>query len=196
MSLRTYLLVLLLIQKFIAVGDGLEVDSLINQIEVTNQTIDKCDLFNRIASTYLESDPNEALFYANKAFQLSLRNNYEDGLAESYMLQGKANEDLSKFELALNNLLSALIIQKSIGNDTKIAEINYLLGRICKTTGNYEKAAEYCFNALKINEEHQDYLSTASIYNTLGSIYKYIGDYDKSLEYYYKCREIQKDYRE
>lgn len=196
MNFKFNLFLILLINNFVVFAYSTELDSLINQIDFTSNTIEKCDLFNQIGSIYLESNPNESLFYANKAFQLSLRDNYEEGLAEAYLIQGKANEEMDRYDVALNNLLSALIIHKSLGNQAKIAETNYLLGRICKTTGNYESAIEYCFNALRINEQREDYLGIASIYNTMGSIYKYIGDYDKALEYYNECKEIQKVHRE
>lgn len=198
MNSKTTILIIFIIyfQSIIVIGNTSEIDSLIQKIEFTDNNILKCDLFNNIASEYLVSNPAEAIFYANKAFQLSIRLNYEKGLATSYLIQGRANESLSNYEKALDYLFSALFIQKQLNNEIEIAEINYRLGRICKTIGNYENALEYCLNALRICKKHEDPLRTSNVYNTMGSIYKYLGDNDQSLDYYFKCMEIQKENRE
>ena len=198
MVLKTHILLLIvfLVQTFIVLGNNPEIDSLIQRIEFTNDNISKCDLFNEIALKYLETNPSEAIFYANKAFHLSFRHNYENGLASSYLIQGKANERLCRYDEALNKYFSSLIIQKHLNNENEIAEINYRLGRICKTMGNYAQALEYCLNALRIREKQEEHLGISDIYNTMGSIYKYLSDYDKALDYYFKSMEIEKYQRE
>ncbi len=188
------LLIVFLVQTFNVIGNNSEIDSLIKRIEFTDDDISKCNLFNEIALKYLGTDPSEAIFYANKAFHLSFRINYDEGLASSYLIQGKANERLNKYEEALDYFLSSLVLQNQLNKENEIAEINFRLGRICKTIGNYEKALEYCLNSLRIRKKQEDFISVSNIYNTMGSIYKYLGDYDQALKYYLKCLDIQKKY--
>ena len=182
-------------QNFIILGYNSDIDSLIQKVKLTNDNISKCNLLNNIALECLESNPSEAILYADKAFHLSFHLDYKKGLATSYLIQGKANQTLNNFEEALDDFFSSLILQGDLNNENEIAEIYYRLGRICKTIGNYEQALEYCLNSLRIREKQKDSLSIAEIYNTMGSIYKYLGNYDQSLEYYFKCLKIQKTHR-
>lgn len=195
MALRIILLFVFSFESFSILISNPEHDSLILRLELTQDDIKKCDLLNNIASIYLRMDQAKAISYAEKAYHLSLRLNYEEGLTNSNFIQGKAYQNLNKYEEALDKYLSSLVIQRHLKNENIIAEINHRLGRICKTTGNYEKALEYCLNALRIREKQENFLSIANIYNTMGSIYKYIGDYNQALDYYSKCMEIQKKYR-
>ena len=172
------------------------VDSLIFVAESTDDQYKKVDLYNQIAEEFMHNNPEKAISYSEKALNMSLRNNYELGIANAYFIKGVSNEERNKFDEALDSYVSSLIIYKHLNRSEDITEVNFRLGRICKTTGNYEKALEFCLNALRLTESIEDPLYVTKIYNTMGSIYKYLGDYDKSLEYYFKCAELQEKYRE
>lgn len=190
-----YLIFIFFFQNLTVLAENIEIDSLLQRIESTEDNILKCDLLNKIAYEYLGKNDNKAISYAAEAFRISFNLEYNNGLARSYFIQGMINEDLCKYEIALDNLFSSLIIYKHLKNEDKIAEINYHLGRICKTIGNYEKSLEYCLDALRIRENQELPLEISKIYNTIGSVYKYIGNYDQSLNYYFKCRDIEKEHR-
>lgn len=176
-------------------GNCSDTDSLINSIEKQEDNLQKCRILIEIATNMLDTDPKESILYAEKAFHIAFTHNYENEIANSYLIQGIANENLSKYDLALDKYFSSLVIYRHINNQDQIAEINYRLGRVSKTIGNYEEALEYCLNALRNRDVKEAPLKVSNIYNTLGSIYKYIGDYNESLNYYFKCMNIQKLHR-
>lgn len=186
----------LLLTNSIVFGSTLEIDSLIQKAELESNLNKKCDLLNNIANKYLINNSEASLCFADEAFQLAFEINYEKGIAYSYLIQGYASEDLSRYKEALDKYFSALVIYRHLNDEDQIAEINYRLGRVNKTIGNYEKGLEYCLNALRVREKEEAHLKLSAIYNTMGSIYKYIGDYEQSLNYYFKCRDIQEKHRD
>ncbi len=195
-KVRLLLSLLLFYQSYLTYGNSSRLDSLIQKVEIIDDEIAKCDLYNHIAEEYIDIDPYMTFKYAEKGLNLSLSLNYELGMAYSYFVQGEVSEELSRYNEAIDNYVSALIIFKHVERQDDIAETNYRLGRICKTTGNYEKGLEYCLNALRIRETQDEPLKVSRIYNTLGSIYKYLGDNNLALEYYLKCKDIQEKYRQ
>ncbi len=185
-------LIIILIFTISSFGQTSDIDSLIQLARLSPDNKKKCDLLNNIALSYLQIDVNKAIRYADKAFQLSLRLDYEKGQAQSYLIEGIAYQSLNNYKLATDKLFSSLILQKKANDKKLIISTFHRLGSVCKTTGNYDQALDYCLNALKLANEQNDTSALISIYNTMGSIYKYMGDYEQSFKYYYKCRDMLK----
>jgi len=191
MRLVSILLIFLGLAQGIGIlGQNSDIDSLIQVARLTNKSKEKCELYNRIAWRLVYTQPQKAIFFTDKALQLSITNDYENCQAEAFFIQGIIYQMQNKYKEATDKLFSSLILEKKLKNQFATADIYHRLGRICKITGNFDQALEYSLNSLKLAKEQNDTLMILGDYNTLGSIYKYMGDYEQAFIYYNKCIDI------
>lgn len=98
--------------------------------------------------------------------------------------------NLNQYDSAITYFKSALKIQRSINNETGIADILNYLGTIHNKLGTYEKALEYHFESLRIDEKLQNKIGIAQSQNNIGIVYQNLKKYAESLEYYNKALQI------
>ena len=175
MTLKIYILfIFFFIQNLTLLAINPEIEKLVKEVKHADDNFKKCNNLNKIASFYYNKKSKEAISYANKALHLSLKLNYNKGIAQSYLTKAKINERLNNYNIAVENYFSSLMIQEQLENEEETATIFYRLGRINKTIGNYSLALEYCLNSLRIRNHLNDQLGKSDVFNTIGSIYKYI----------------------
>ena len=84
-----------------------EIDSLKRVLKVTKIDTSKINIYNHIADKFKESNPDSTAFYAKKAAVLSLKINYDFGLANSYINTGNSNIILGNYKIAINEFKKA-----------------------------------------------------------------------------------------
>ncbi len=192
MKRRIILLLAFLLISNVGFSQSSTIDSLIQLAKITGRGEEKCNLYNQIAYRLLYNQPEKAIIYAKKAFQLAINSNYKLGQIESYYVQGVAHQMLNNYQEAADKLYASLLLQKELKNknlQNLLIDTYNSLASISKITGNYDLALEYSFNALNLINEN-DIVAMISAYNRIGGIYKYMENYNESLNYYNKCIKI------
>lgn len=142
----------------------------------------------------------EALMYHQKALRIAqryaLRNKETVDLAKYYTNVGLSSYKLMDYGQALNNLLRALEIFKSLlpDNHPDIAQAYSSVSMVYDRTGKHEQALEYQWEALRIFEQAlpDDHPELARAYNNIGNTLRNLKDYKKALAYQERALEIRK----
>lgn len=177
------------------------VDSLKLELNNTKHDTTRLNLLNSIARQYRYSLPDTAMFYFQKALDLSNKildnskglQKLEQGKideitrivlinrANSFRHIGIINENLGSYDVAMNFYLKSFDIYEKLSNlsDNKSksagkAGLSYChnnLGLIFLSQSSYEKALEHFSIALKMFKEKDFKKGVAACYNNIGNMY-------------------------
>ena len=197
---RILILPILLIFGIASVNANPKADSLLLQLKKAKDDTIKIRIYNELSSNYTKIKPDTALYYVNKAIELSnniLKTGDEETkqvvnilLAQSYSNLGHYYKALDDNELATKSFKKSLELRKS-SEDLKGMAITYIdLGSIQTLKGNYDIAADYCNKAIEIQDKIKDDVGLARAYLNIGNVYYYQGDYDLASDNYQKSLRL------
>lgn len=201
MKIHHYLFILLLLFPLKGISQNPTADSLKNVLRHVKNDIDKSQLLNDIASAYRTDNPKLMLEYADKALQLSKKNQYRLAEGNAYLNQGNANILLGNYALALQHFSNAQSVFEGESDNTSGTEKDEIRNGLARAYGsigivfseqsNYSKALQYHLKALKLYEQSNDAEKLARVYNNVGIVYKAQQEDFKALQYFIKCLKIQ-----
>ncbi len=141
------------------------------------------EAFLKYGELYENSDPDSALFYFNKAIEVSRKIDYPKGEAytSSYLLPIYNNRGL--FKEGLKIALEALEIYKKVGNNKDLSSGYINVGSEWEYFSEYKLAADYYLRALPYATKAKHDRNLRIINNNLASVYINIGDYEKGKKY-------------
>jgi tetratricopeptide (TPR) repeat protein/DNA-binding CsgD family transcriptional regulator len=150
------------------------------------------------ASEFTEkTDLRQAIDYAWKATELAETSNAYDYITKSLMALGALYFTQGMIDLALEQYLKVLNLQKEAGDKNGTTYTMTNIGSVYLETKNYDKALSYLhqaeenFRKLPLTSEKKDYnKELIRIYNNLGIIYMEKGNYKLAISYYEKGLEI------
>ncbi|HEV8508592.1 MAG TPA: adenylate/guanylate cyclase domain-containing protein [Chitinophagaceae bacterium] len=196
---KTTLFLLLFFKSILAFAEDPTIDSLKNVLSTTTDSIAKAQVLLQISQEYESSSLEDAITYANLAKELSLKLNYNEGLANSFWYVGKYYKKLGKYPETLGAYTNALDIFKKINDLKGQSLILNNLGSLYAEQGQETKALEYYFQGLTLAEKLKDTTRIVVTLGNIGNIYlNKVNTYDKALEYLLRAlplaRELKNDY--
>ena len=177
------------------------IDSLKRVYKVTKIDTSKVNILNKLASEFKEINPDSTAFFANKAFQLSVKLNYSFGQANGEVNLGNASIILGNYADAKNHFQKAKTIFNSlIKSDQKnktfifgLARCYSSLGVVFSQEGNYYEAIDNYQKGLKYYQKINHKTGISKSYNNIGIVYKSRQNNTKALEYFKKALKIQEE---
>lgn len=162
---------------------GLNTDSLRKVISATADNINKVNNYIVLGQQYENNIPDSAIYFYQKANQLSITLNYPAGIIRyinNYTailnVQGKFDESLKLLQQAL-----ALCDHYNL-NDLRIkALVN--IGVVYQYKEDYQAAADHYLKSLPVLERTADAGSLSLIYGNLCGLYRSLNQPRKALEY-------------
>ncbi len=173
-------------------------DSLLSEIKKSKTSKSKSELYNELANAFKTIDGNKVVVYAEKALELSKKDNnkVEEGFA--YLNLGNGNIILGNYSSALDYFSKAKTVFELEINDGERLILKKGLGKAYGSMGvvfseqsNYSKAFEYYLKSIKIYEELDDKNTLSKLYNNVGVAYRSQDEIKKALEYFSKAQVIQ-----
>ena len=152
----------------------------------------KINALNNYAAYIQNSDLKQAPTVAKEAMDLAQKIDWQEGIAECYMVSGDIYLDQSKLEMALNNFKEALKIAKAFENKKLLCKSYNRLGVFYDKIADYPKALEYQMKTMYLSEKVKDYKIIVNSLNSIGGIYYNIENYNKALEYWKKTMVMAK----
>lgn len=147
----------------------------------------KANIYISLAKEYLDSSTDSVEKYSKLSLSLSIRANYEKGLANSHMILGVNNYNKSQYDSALLHYNFALHIFQSSKDSTGLGKLFNLFGNLYLDMGkpilaleNYEK----CMEIKRLLNNKKDIAETLM---NIGVFYETQGSYTKALEVYQKA---------
>ncbi|MDQ3110981.1 MAG: tetratricopeptide repeat protein [Bacteroidota bacterium] len=145
--------------------------------------------YSAIGNVYIEmEDPNGALIYHNKAFDIRSKIKDKRGIAGSFTNIGEAYKLQGNYTLALNNLKKSLDLKQEFTDNVSTSASLNLIGEVFFLQNSFLQAEDYYKRSLQIKEGIQDPKGTATTLTNLGELYMTIGNYDSALLYLEKGR--------
>ncbi|MCF8448456.1 MAG: tetratricopeptide repeat protein [Taibaiella sp.] len=181
-----------------------KIDSLNTILLSAKIDTDMVKIMNSIANTYSKSDMDSGVHYAEAAYKLAKRLNFNRGLLLVYGTYGNALINVGKYEEALKlSEEGRLFMDKLLRETTDTIERNKILKRMASVTSNlgasydymakYPEALNYYMEAVRQYESVGDRKGSASVYHNVGGVYLSIEDYDKALIHFRKAYDINKE---
>ncbi len=195
------LLAFLLLTVTLSTAQNTAIDSLKRVIVAAKIDTAKANACNAIANAFKEIDPDSTNHYAQKAYRLSQKAQYDFGMAGALMNQGNAHIILSDYPKALADFKKAQSyyqsqLDKSSGIDPKaikngLARAYASCAVVYSEENNYPAALENYFSALKLYQEIGNKVGISKAYNNIGIVYKSQQKWDKARDYLEKALKLQ-----
>ncbi len=172
-------------------------DSLKDAITQLPADTNKVNALLDLSAMIFGKEPDTAMFYAEKALDLSRQLNFKKG--EGYALKniGLAYYVKSDFVEVYNYWQQSLNVFKSINDKLGISNLNNNIGAVHFNNANYSKALTFYFESLKAAEELGDTLRIATAMMNVGAAYSDMkaaeGTRDKAMDYYNRSVPLFED---
>jgi len=163
------------------------------KVDKPGDDTDKVSAYDKLAYLYSNTNPDSGIIFAKHALDLSVRLNWEKGIAVANYDLGINYQAKADYYMAHQYNLKALTIYEKLGNKRSIAAILSSIASVYQLQGNYTKALEYHLKALTSMEELGDMRSQAIILDHIGTLYKEQKDYARTTEYYNAAIDIKKE---
>jgi len=192
--LRIYLtlsFLLISVSSFAFVNRG-RVDSLKTLVETSLKNQSDPDTLNinrlnKLASNYIDSNPDSTLYYGQKGIELSRKINYKAGIADGLVQSGHANYFKGRFDEAKKQFNEAISIYQKLNNYAGLGNVYMQYGRMYNLLANYKSALVYLNLALENDKKSNNETDEADCYKNIGIIYYSEGQLSIALDYYYKA---------
>lgn len=170
-----------------------KIDSLQVLIQKEKNDTNKVKALNQLGREYMNIGSfDSAIHYSNIALQLSIKLNFQNGMATSYSNKGQIYRVKGNSDKALENDFIALKIREEIGDKKGAARSYNDIGLVYWNQKMYDKGLENEFTALEIFKKISDKQGIANSYSFIGQIYFDLGNYEKALVNHFLALEIRK----
>lgn len=184
----TFLILILFANVLLA--QNTSIDALKGQLNQKQDDSSRALVYRDLAFELAGTNPKEAFSYADECLKLSLKINWQKGIATAYNAKGVINFTQANYTKALENYLQSLSINEAIGNKKGIASNLGNIGNTYYQQNNIAKAEEYHRKALEINKVIDNKVGMANNLSNLGLVKFSAKDYAGSLDYYNKSAKL------
>jgi len=178
---------LLSLISLIACGQNKKVSLKISPIDIAKVTS-----FKNKSTSYQNTQPDSAVYYADMGLRLSRHLHYP--LGEAIMLNqlARINEQYENLKLAEKYQQKSADIFNSLHNVQYFADASASLGILKAKQGYFLQGSQLVEKALAVYLKNKDTVRIVQAYCKIGAIKELNGNLNKALEYYSKALEINK----
>lgn len=189
--IRSISYIIILFSALTGLAQNHEIESL--QKQISNQPDDsiKVNDLIKLATNYLNEDPNESIRFGSQGQKLASKIHFPIGEAYALKVIGLAYFYKDNYPEAATQFKQSLKIFDSLNYKVGVANILSSLGSTNIRGGDYTQAIDYFLRSLKISEELNDSLRIGTALNNIGDVYSNKPETEnKALQYYLKALPI------
>lgn len=164
-------------------------NELIADLSKMKEDSSKVNQYCKIADNYILTDSIKSFFYGKKALELAKKINWNDGMAQSYLVLGSNYTKTINYPKALSNYNQAL---STTNNQSIKAEAYFLKGQIYLEQSNYDDALAQYHKSLRLFETQKNKNGITKVLLSIGSLYTGFGKNKEALNTYNKALQISK----
>ncbi|MBI3133844.1 MAG: sensor histidine kinase [Bacteroidetes bacterium] len=180
--------------SLVSLGQNQKIDSLKGVLLNPSTSYTEVNTLNAMSrEIYLLGLFDSAIYFSQKAMDLSLQLDYKRGLAAASINLGSANMNKGLFDTANYYFGEALLNYRLVADFKGVGAAYNSLGNILLSQGDYDGAYEQYKIALKIRSKLGDRQGVADCFNNIGIINYYRADYQKALQSYLAGLKILKE---
>jgi tetratricopeptide (TPR) repeat protein len=178
-----YIIILLLLFSFTAIGQQKEIDSLKALLKTNLDDSTRVRKLNELGFMYHISNPDTTFILTREALELAKKIDNKYGEAECYNVLGAAYNVNSNYPEGLKYFIKSLKIWEQLDNNYRSGIAYNNIANIYGDLGNFKMALDYYSKALKLieNSEHKRFQSI--LLGNIGSSYLELKKLD-SARYY------------
>jgi tetratricopeptide (TPR) repeat protein len=182
-----YIIILLLLFSFTAIGQQKEIDSLKALLKTNLNDSTRVSKLNELAFMYHISNPDTTFILTREALELAKKIDNKPGEARSYNILGIAHVTNSNYPEGLKYFIKSLKIWEQL--DIKIQiEITYNnIAIIYSDLENHKKALDYFLKALKISKNTHGESTDPILLSNIGEAYLKLNKLDSARYYSLKA---------
>lgn len=172
---------------------NLKVDSLRNLLAASKESPTDTLTINRInklASEFVDVNPDSTLYYAKLAINRSLAVKYKMGIADGMVSMARVYALKGDYDKAKKNFNGAQLLYATMKDDLGLANCYIEAGRMYNNIANYDLASNYFRQALDIYKKLKDENGIAYSYHNIGMVSDNIGKSSFALDNYFKSLSI------
>lgn len=196
-KIKILLFAISLIISFLSVAQNLKKsDSLELALALEKDPQSKVEILNKQTEIFITSNPDRALAYAHRAFDIAEEQNLQESKLISLINMAEIYWGKTNLKASLQYATRAKELARSLNKLIDYAEALLIIGIIYTDLGDYEKSSELNYEALKILEQQDDKIGIGKAINRIGYVYFEQENYDKALEYYLKSLTIAREIKD
>jgi signal transduction histidine kinase len=139
------------------------------------------------------SQPEEALLYATKAYEIALKSNDLIWVAKTSRAVGSVFNTLGSYDSGYNYLLKSIEYGELINDDRLLKYAHNDAGLNRRNLSKYDQALTHFFASLTIRQKNNNKQDLSIIYNNIGLVYYALEDYKKAVEYHSLSLKLNKE---
>ncbi len=149
---------------------------------------DSITALNKYALSLIYTNPDSALYYANQAYQIALRQNDSLGIANSLTSIAGVNWAEAQYNLSLKTYFDALAKYEVLKDTTGILRCYNNIAEVYKKLKNYSNAKRYLYKAKDLHNLF--FLETYPVLNNLNLAELFLKEknYDSAAHYLKKAK--------
>ncbi|SHG56220.1 Tfp pilus assembly protein PilF [Chryseolinea serpens] len=177
-------------------------DSLRNALQNTTNPEERLRITIALADRLYNTDPLQALEYADESIQLAKKLNSDSSLASAYSSQAKTFLHLGNYSRALEVYQSVIQLAEKMGDRYWQAVAYGNTGSIYYYQRDHAKALKYYLQALDhfaaMNATHDSkrMLRKANLLNNIGIVYDETREYEKATRYYAEALALSREMKD
>jgi two-component system, sensor histidine kinase and response regulator len=145
---------------------------------------------NKLASEFIDINPDSALYYGKLAIDKSIAIKYNQGIADGLMQEGKVYTMKGDYDKAQKTLYGAKLLYIKINDDNGLASCYIAIGRMYYRVSNYNLASFYFSQSLEINKRIRNDAGIANCYHNIGMVADNIGKSTSALDNYFQSLSL------
>lgn len=153
----------------------------------------RLQLANALCWKYFVSDPQKALFYAQKQMELAQKLKIQDALETGFDNFGFLYKNLGEYEKSILNQLKSLVIKEQRKDTLGISVCMNGIGGLYFTMENHQKALDYFIKGAHFDSLLNNKENLIDAYGNIGACYEALGQYTKALTYYLQAEKLSKE---
>jgi signal transduction histidine kinase len=161
------------------------------ELEQTDETIRKIEIYCQLSQEHLESNPKASVTYGIKAIALAKETSHEKLLARAYNSTGSGYYLLGDLENAVDFYYRALRLREKLGDPKDIGASYNNIANIYIDQGNYKEALPIYKKSLSLATLAQDSVAMSGAMTNIGNVFLAQGKFDRSLVYYHYALPLQ-----
>ncbi len=168
------------------------VDSLLNKVVIESDH-ELANTYYELSLSLQETNPDSALYFANRAELILQRNDPESLLPFLYKSKGKIYKNKLLTERSLLYYRKAYDEFIKLENYTEIGDCSLLMGNLYYDMANYSEAYFFYMQSLNAFEREENQLGIARMENNLGIVSHDMGRLSDAEKHYLKAYKIYRE---
>jgi signal transduction histidine kinase len=164
-------------------GQDKKTDSLRRLLVTTNEDTSRVLLMEEIATTFIYSIPDTALFIAQQGLQLSNKIEYKKGQLLCLRVTGVVFQNTGNYPRALEIYLQALKIAEEINDDQTMEKVLSNLADVYFYEGAIKRSIEYSYRTIAMDRKNNNRAGLSRAFQNLGDTYEKTNQLDSALFY-------------